>query len=245
MHQVNMMLAAPIIGAPLWRWLFCGGDMDMGDFNRACTLATAMLTALCITPVFLPEPASANHAASSIGRSCNITGWSETSSEDGRKVAVRAMPSASARISGRLPTDDRHYAGPKARHLAEFDIVETRNGWFRIANVRIIAIRDASYDAYPSKITGWVQSTAVRFNIQSSRGFARPDSDSTILVTSPSWIMDSWKGLYDCDGKWARVETVPEDPDEPYPATELPKVTAWFRGICGLSMIECDDVSGD
>jgi hypothetical protein len=200
-----------------------------------------VFASLCVSG----QAAAATHSSRVASRVCNISDWSATSSADGSKIAVRSKPSGRARISGKLPTDDAAYAGPKPRHLAEFDIVETRNGWFRIANVRIIAIRDASYDAYPSKITGWIQSSAVRFNIQSSRGFAKPGSDGAILVTSPSWIMDSWKGLYDCDGKWARVETVPEDPDEPYPATELPKVKAWFRGICGFSMIECDDVSGD
>lgn len=222
---------------------FRSGDIDMGNFKRARTLATAMVIGSCISPALVSAYAAV--ASPSQRTACNISGWSETALEDGRKVAVRATPSAHGRISVRLPTDDRHHSGPKARHLAEFDIVETRNGWFRIANVRIIAIRDASYDAYPSKITGWIQPSAVRFNIQSSLGFAKPSSGSTTLVTSPSWIMDSWKGLYDCHGKWARVETVPEDPDEPYPATELPKVKAWYRGICGLSMIKCDDVIGD
>lgn len=219
----------------------------MGVFKAVRILATSLLLAayISISSVALPVPASAAHASPLKGRSCNISGWSETSVEDGRKVAVRATPSARGRLSGRLPTDDRHYGGPKARHLAEFDIVEARDGWFRIANVRIIAIRDASYDAYPSKITGWIQSSAVRFNIQSSRGFAKPSSDSAILVTSPDWIMDSWKGLYDCDGKWARIETVPADPSDPYSASDLPKVLAWFRGICGLSMIGCDNVPGD
>lgn len=218
---------------------FRSGDIDMDKFKQARTVATAMVIGSCISP------ACTAYASPLKGRSCNINGWSETASEDGSKVAVRATPSASGRISGRLPTDDRHYGGPKARHLAEFDIVETRNGWFRIANVRTIAIQDASYDAYPSKITGWIQPSSVRFNIQSSRGFAKPSSDSAVLVTSPDWIMDGWKGLYDCDGKWARVETVPADPDEPYPARELPQLKAWFRGVCGLSMIGCDDISGD
>lgn len=57
--------------------------------------------------------------------------------------------------------------------------------------------------------------------------------------------MDSWKGLYDCDGKWARVETVPADPSDPYPASDIPQLQAWFRRIFGRSMIGCDDVPGD
>jgi hypothetical protein len=192
-----------------------------------------------------PEVASISLSSKLEGRACQISGWSATSEGESRKIAVRARPSATARISGRLPTDDESYAGPKPRYLAEFDIVETRNGWFRISNVRILAIRDASYDAYQSEVSGWIKPSAVRFNIQSSRGFAKPSSDSTILVTSPDWIMDGWKTLYDCDGKWVRVETVPDDPVERYPARDIPKLQAWFRGVCGLAMIGCDDVSGD
>lgn len=192
-----------------------------------------------------PEVASVSLSSNSEGHACQISGWSATPESDGRKIAVHEKPSAKARISGRLPTDDERYAGPKSRYLAEFDIVETRNGWFRISNVRIIAIRDASYDAYPSRVTGWIKPSAVRFTIQSSRGFAEPGSDGAVMITSPDWIMDGWKNFYNCDGKWARVETVPADPDDPYPSRDPPQVKAWFRGICGLAMIGCDDVSGD
>lgn len=241
-----MALAGCVIATRLYRRYFHSGDINMGDLKTALTLATALLTAgLCISPVVLHVPASAAHESPLKASTCDISGWLETASANGRKVAVRATPSATGRLSGRLPTDDRHYGGAKARQLAEFDIVETRGGWLRIANVRIITIRDASYDVHPSKITGWIASSAVRFNIQSSRGFAKPNSESAILVTSPSWIMTSWLTLYDCDGKWAQVETIPEDANEPYPATELPQIKAWFRGICGRSMIECDDVPGD
>jgi len=200
---------------------------------------------LCVSGLAKAGIASASYASSLESRACQIRGWSATAENDGRKIAVRARPSASARITGKLPTNDGSYAGPNPRHLAEFDIVETRNGWFRIANVRTIAIRDASYDAYPSKVTGWIQPFAVRFNIQSSRGFAKPGSDSAILVTSPDWIMDGWQALSECDGKWVRVETVQADPDDPDPARDLPQVKAWFRGVCGSSMIGCDDVIGD
>lgn len=220
--------------------------MAVLEFNFPRTLlSTSLMAVLGISACLSPAAAFGAQSSNTPSRACQIRGWSASTENDGRKIAVRARPSASARITGKLPTDDASYAGPKPRHLAEFDIVEARNGWFRIANVRIIAIRDASYDASSSKVTGWIQPSAVRFNIQSSRGFAKPGSDSAILVTSPDWIMDGWQGLSDCDGKWVRVETMPADPDDPDPARELPQVKAWFRGVCGSSIIGCDDVTGD
>ena len=220
--------------------------MAVREFKaKRILLSCSLFAGLCLAAYLSPAAAFAAQPSNAKGRTCQIRGWSATAENDGRKIAVRAKPSTKAVISGRLPTNDFSYAGPKPRHLAEFDIVETRNGWLRIANVRIIAIRDASYDAYPTKVTGWIQPSSVRFNIQSSRGFAKPRSDSAILVTSPDWILDGWKGLYDCDGKWVQVETMPADPDDPYPPRDLPQVKAWFRGVCGSSMIGCDDVTGD
>jgi hypothetical protein len=217
---------------------------DLRGWKRPI-LSAIIFASMCVSANLLPEAAAASRSAPAANGACEISGWSATAEEDGRKIAVRAKPSARARMKGKLPTDDANYAGPKPRHLAEFDIVEARSGWFRIANVQILAIQDASYDAYPSKITGWVEGSAIRFNIQSSRGFAIPSSDSAVLVTSPDWVMGGWMGLYDCDGKWVQVETTRVDPADPYPDRDLPQRKAWFRGVCGNSMIGCDDVSGD
>lgn len=213
--------------------------------HKSPMLVALTTASLCLSACVSVPTGSSSEASMSTARSCAISGWSSTPEDDGRTIAVYANPSSGARITDRLPTDDQRYAGPKPRQLAEFDIVESRNGWFRIANVRIIEIRDASYDAYPSKISGWIKSSSIRFNIQSSRGFAGPSSDSALLVTSPDWIMEGWTGLEDCEGQWVRVETVPADPAEKNPARDLPQLKAWFRGICGLSMIGCDDVAGD
>lgn len=224
---------------------YSGRDVSStSPLNSPMTLAL-LAASFCLTACVSAPVGSPSDAPMSKARSCRIGGWSSTPEGDGRTVAVYANPSFRARVSGTMPTDDESYVGPKPRQLAEFDIVETRNGWFRIANVRIIEIRDASYDAYASKVTGWIQSSSVRFNIQSSRGFAGPSSESALLVTSPDWIMERWMNLYDCDGQWAQVETEPADPAEKYPARELPQLKAWFRGICGLSMIGCDNVAGD
>jgi hypothetical protein len=210
------------------------------------TLASILIAALLFASIILSaNVGAATHAPPIQSRKCNISGWSATDAADGSAVAVRAKPWFGSRILGTLPTDGASYAGPKPRFLAEFDIVESHNGWFRIANARIIAIQGASYDAHPVKISGWIEPTAIRFSIQSSHGFASPDKKSEIRASAPAWVMTSWRVLYNCNDKWAEVETSPEEWDEDWPRFGLPRPRAWFRGICGSSMIGCDDVTGD
>ena len=116
--------------------VFHRGDIDIGDFKTARTLATSLLIAgLCISHDLLPLPVPTAYAASANGRGCNISGWSETALDIGKKVTVRATPSAIGQISCRLPTDAHHFVGSNAKHLVEFDIVGMHSGWFPIANV--------------------------------------------------------------------------------------------------------------
>ena len=75
------------------------------------------------------------YVASANSRSCNISGWSETALDIGKKVTVRETPSAGGRTSCRLSTGVLHFVGSNAKHLGEFEIVGMHSGWFPIANV--------------------------------------------------------------------------------------------------------------
>ena len=208
-------------------------------------IVTAMVAAtLCSSSPVSADASAATHSLLTESRKCKISGWTAASA-DASYVLVRSKPSSQARVAGKLPTIHAGYAGPKPHHRAEFDIVENHNGWFRISNVRIIVIRDGSYGFYPSPIDGWIEPSAIRFHIQSSRGFAQPDPDSAVRIRSADWLMDDWKDLYSCNGNWAEVDTSPLSWDDEQSGRPLPPQKAWFRGICGSSMIECHDVLGN
>lgn len=108
-----------------------------------------------------------SHAAPA--RACAVEGWSVD--RDRRGLNVRAGPSVTAAVLGRLPafvvSDDGDY-GPA------FRIVEARGGWLRI--------RDANDAWRPSDLprrptfagTGWVAGSAVRVAVQSGVGRAAP-----------------------------------------------------------------------
>jgi hypothetical protein len=136
---------------------------------------------------------------------------------------------------GRLPppeqVEDLHFA-------TEFDVVESRNGWFRIANARRWSEEGAQASTLPS---GWISGRFLRFALQTDRAFASPDPNSRVVAFTwrdgAGMIQPfAYRDPTDCRGEWVKLTVTGHDgrPRE-----------AWVRGVCGVQETTCDGVEGD
>jgi hypothetical protein len=164
---------------------------------------------------------------------CAFSGWS--SDRDPAGLNVRAAPSANAAIVGRLPPpehiEDRDFA-------TEFDVLESRDGWFRIANARRWSEESAHSASLPS---GWISGRFLRFALQTDRAFASPDPNSQVVAFT--WRDGSgtiqpfaYRHPTACRGEWVKLTVVGHDGRER---------EGWVRGICGIQETTCDGVQGD
>lgn len=185
-------------------------------------------------------------AAAPTGRTiCSLVGWSND--PDPRGLNVRAGPSRSTKIVGVLPQ-----TSPAVEDAddVEFDIVASQNGWFQIRNARA-SEGDLAAGARIFKGTGWVAAGMVGYDIQSARGYARPDDTSPRIVD----LGDEWIGGFDrliaCDGKFLLGEKVlrpPEYPGKPRRIDDRAYVrpgviAAWFQRICANQKTTCDSLT--
>jgi hypothetical protein len=207
------------------------------------TLASAAVLVAAIVVAYVGPVDAAGYAKR--GNICEINGWGENG--EGATIAVRARPNYAARIVGFLPTDQERpialdKALPYERSLAEFSIYESKAGWFRIGNSRIVTLKDASWEKASSPLSGWIRAENIRFNVESHSGHAAPRQSSNIVVSNPGPIHENWSGLEACNGKWAKVSLMKYDdarPSSDHDAT--PKsVRAWVTAICGEAMTGCE-----
>jgi hypothetical protein len=164
---------------------------------------------------------------------CAFSGWSGDPHPAG--LNVRAAPSADARIVGRLPPPERI----EGRDFATgFDVVEARDGWFRIENAY-----PWDYDgSRPLNLpAGWISGRYLAFQLGTDKAFAQPDPNSAVVATA--WIdRDGERHEFAvanptaCRGEWLRLTVTGHDgrPRE-----------AWIRGVCGNQETTCDGVPGD
>jgi hypothetical protein len=224
--------------------------------ERCMTTKKLRFTAFAFVAAGLPFCAAIAASASS-GQYCSIGGWSKSEQNDGRQIPVRKAPSADSRLVAKLPTfDERPSTAHSVKRVrtgaAEFSIVESRNGWFRVADVEIVQLSGDSWDKKPRKVSGWVEGKHISFKVQSSWSFTEPRINSAPVAILPGWIGGNWFGLTDCQGDWAKISVLPYDdtedirPKNPLTDYERHKSarTAWVNGICRETMIGCDDVVG-
>jgi len=165
---------------------------------------------------------------------CSFSGWS--TDPDPRGLNVRAGPSATARILGTLPPPEPG-EDVEVDFGATFDVVEARDGWFRIENARRWSQAGRGASTLPS---GWISGRFVGFQLQTDKAFAAPDPASTVVVTS--WEEDGGLSQFGyrhptaCHGEWVRLTVVGRDGRERQ---------GWVRGVCGIQETTCDGVQGD
>ncbi len=153
-----------------------------------------------------------------------------------------ARPQCSRRTVGHGP-HPRHPAAARAGEDVEvdfgatFDVVEARDGWFRIENARRWSQAGQGASTLPS---GWVSGRFVGFQLQTDKAFAEPDPASPVVVTS--WDEDGglsqfgYRNPTACRGEWVRLTVVGRDGRERQ---------GWVRGVCALQETTCDGVQGD
>jgi len=138
-------------------------------------------------------------------------------------------------VVGRLPPPQRV---EDLDFATEFDVVEARNGWFRIVNAAPWQNEGSRSTGLPS---GWISGRFLDFQLQTDKAFAQPDAASAVVATS--W-RDSggerhelgYRNPTACRGEWVRLTVTGHDGR----ARE-----AWVRGVCGNQETTCDGVTGD
>ena len=220
--------------------------------NGALILSGLLLTAACgpVEVASVPDapapaapPASGSRRAEPTeaypvpaGTACAIRGgWSTDGDPAG--LNVRAAPSADARVVGVLPPPE--YSPEFDRVMAvSFDVIETRDGWFRIAN----AYRADDNAGEPSTLpSGWISGRHVGFSLQTDKTFAAPDPGSAVVAAA--W-MDSdgvlrqfeYRHPTECRGEWVRLKVTGHDRIER---------EAWTRGVCNGQETTCEGARGD
>jgi hypothetical protein len=165
---------------------------------------------------------------------CRFSGWS--SDPDPRGLNVRAGPSAEARILGTLPPPERG-EDVEVDFGATFDVVESRDGWFRIQNARRWSQQGSGPSTLPS---GWISGRYLAFQLMTDKAFAEPDPGSPVVATS--YVEDgglsqfAYRHPSACRGEWVRLLVTGRNGRER---------EAWVRGVCGIQETTCDGVQGD
>jgi hypothetical protein len=170
------------------------------------------------------------------GAACAIRGgWSTDGDPAG--LNVRAGPSAGAPVVGVLPPPEYSPAFDRVMAVT-FDVIETRDGWFRIANAYLANDDAGEPSGLPS---GWISGRHVGFELQTDVAFAEPDPGSPVVAAA--W-MDSdgalrrfeYRQPSECRGEWVRLKVTDHDRLER---------EAWARGVCNSQETSCDGARGD
>lgn len=220
-----------------------GGAIILSGLLLTAACGPAGTTAVADGPEPLPATVAAAGARAPpevypvpAGTACAIRGgWSTDGDPEG--LNVRAEPSAGAGIVGVLPPPA--YSPDFDRVMAVvFDVIETRDGWFRIAN----AYRADDNAGEPSTLpSGWISGRHVGFELQTDKAFVAPDPGSAVVAAA--W-MDSdgalrlfeYRQPTECRGEWVRLKVTGHDRVER---------EAWARGVCNSQETSCDGARGD
>jgi hypothetical protein len=179
---------------------------------------------------------------------CTIGGWSTDVDPNG--LIVRRRPSKSARVLGRLPKFYEDKATGE-RYRADFQILASKNGWFKIANARDYPNSKPARPTY-SKI-GWISGEYVGFTVQSHSGKESPHETSRAIIDfgSDAAFYESAKMLraIECQRDWVLIEFI--QTAERLPTGILRNLSAadprrkvlkraWFNKICPIIETTCD-----
>jgi hypothetical protein len=223
------------------------------------SLFILLATLLCIPRMAIAQDVHREAAAPVIaatepklsrGTACTLGGW--TNNKLTAPIAVRAAPDRRAAVIGTIPLFPKLGPGEDA-YSATMQIVGSANGYLKIANA------SDAMNTNPRPIfsgSGWVDGNAVRFVIQSSRGYARPDERSERIVDLDYPDNSRWAtevGEIDrviaCQGEWVQIDLLlnrdRNDPMTILPRAKWKRQRAWFRGVCAIEETSCDMESVD
>jgi len=162
---------------------------------------------------------------------CSISGWS--ADPDPAGLNVRAGPSASAKILGRIPPAR---AQASDTYGAEFDIIGSQGGWLLIRKARFADYGDGKGDSAVFSGPGWVFADKVRFliNAPELRIAPREQAPTVARLSSAdgssgpdSAVIDH---VYGCSGAFADVAA--HTPGKP-------SKRGWATRICSNQVTTC------
>lgn len=153
---------------------------------------------------------------------CSVPAYA---SPDRKPVKVYSAPHRSADALGYLPVSKDEDGNRKGAYVT---IISMQRDWALVADT-------VSWDISERGPNGWVEARHLRFTLQTNHGFASPNPESTILITT-DWLMPSRiRKLEDCYREWVFVTV-----------KSVGKARkAWFRGACANQETTCDGVTGD
>ncbi|RJG43192.1 hypothetical protein [Mesorhizobium sp. DCY119] len=172
---------------------------------------------------------------------CNFEGWSVAGTD--ALANIHEKPDAASPVLGVLPayvdSDDHRYG-------IALSIVGSHEKWLLVENAR----DDPNRTGLPSRPTfsgrGWISGEAVRFQVQSARGYERPDASSNrVFDLGDNWLTDvaDIRSVEGCAGDWALVSFAADAEAVSRLKSEPQEGRAWFRRICANQETTCDGVT--
>lgn len=185
--------------------------------------------------------------------SCSFGAFVEE--HDPAGLNVRAAPSSSAKVLGKLPPV---WVDPERGHRTrvEVEITAAQNGWFRIRN----AVDNEDMSGRPARPLyqgdGWVSGSKLIVKSQAKVGRERPSSKAAEVLrvgddeSFDNDVMMNAGRLVDCAGVWARLEFAQDRLKKadaadlqvaPAARQGLPpgRFRAWVNRICAIQETSC------
>lgn len=167
---------------------------------------------------------------------CRFSGWAANGNPAG--TPIRSGPGRAFPVVGTLPPARETDAGLYGIEAATFDVVEAKNGWFRIDKAVYQRLDfDEEPVVYPA---GWIAGADISFAVQSDYAFEHPDPRAPRVASG--WNdPNGANGLrfhtpQDCQGEWVKLTVAG------YDGVEKP---GWLRGLCGRLETACEDLASD
>jgi hypothetical protein len=195
-----------------------------------------------------------NHAAlDSTKSACDIVVFSKETDPGG--LNVRAGPSATSKVLGRLPpnTFDKEYG---VMAYLTLRVLASENGWFLIDGIP----KDAKIKAHPGIQTyrgrGWVSGKKLTVKSQANQGRDAPSHSAKTIFKGSTLDGDSDVAsahLIACESKWALVEYAFRKKDGDPPDSEVEarvngsqyRLRGWVNRICGVQETSCSGLGDD
>lgn len=180
-----------------------------------------------------PKPAPFNPG---VPGQCRFSGWAANT--DPKGTPIRSGPGRAFAVVGTLPAARATEAGLNGIEAATFDVVEAKDGWFRIDKVVYQRLDfDEEPVVYPA---GWIYGKHLSFALQSDFAFDRPDPRAMKVATSwndPNGTNQlNFHSPVDCQGEWVKLTVAGYDRAEK---------EGWVRGVCGKLETACEGLVSD
>jgi hypothetical protein len=193
----------------------------------------------------LPPGLSVEAPAAGIRNLCSFVAMAVD--RDPAGLNVRAGPGVSHRVVGTIPPALEAEGGLSSLAGPLVNVLASQDGWFQIEGAR----EDPELTGRPARPIyhgrGWVSGRMLAVNLQSTRGFERPDAESrevaNLVDLQNAGIDVVGRRLTGCLGEWAYI--VHDLREHATPGAPTVSQPAWYRGICDIFETTCDGLTAD